>query len=121
MDISHTLSELKNHPQFIENVGMILVHNGVVRGWSRNEKKKVKYLEVTPDYEKIQSIQEEFEKKPGIFKVIIHSNEGICQPGDDLLYISVSGDIRENVKPVLSDVLEKIKTEAIQKHEEFTS
>lgn len=119
MDINQTLSELKSHPQFSDKVGMILIHNGVVRGWSRNDKKGVKQLEVKPDYEKIKAIQDYLENKPGIFKVIIHSNQGICKPGDDLLYIIVAGDIRENVKPVLSEALEKIKSEAIDKNEVY--
>ncbi|MBA3002992.1 MAG: molybdenum cofactor biosynthesis protein, partial [Desulfurivibrio sp.] len=35
MDISKTIAEMKKNPAFAENVGMVLVHNGVVRGWSR--------------------------------------------------------------------------------------
>ena len=37
MDISQAIAELKKTPGFSENVGMILVHNGVVRGWSRKD------------------------------------------------------------------------------------
>ena len=38
-------------------------------------------------------------------------------PGDDLLFILVAGDIRENIKPVLADLLDRIKSEAIRKTE----
>ncbi len=121
MDIGQALSELKAHPQFPEKVGMILIHNGVVRGWSKEGKKKVKQLEVNPDLEKIRTIQEEMENKTGIFKVQVQTSQGVCKPGEDLLYIIVAGDIRENVKPVLSETLERIKTEAINKREVYAS
>ncbi|HMB32253.1 MAG TPA: molybdenum cofactor biosynthesis protein MoaE [Desulfohalobiaceae bacterium] len=121
MDINQALSDLKDHPQFTEKVGMILIHNGVVREWSREDKRGVKQLEVNPDPEKIRTIQRDLENKPGIFKVIVQSSQGVCKPGDDLLYIIVAGDIRENVKPVLSEALERIKTEAINKHEVYIS
>ena len=41
MDISKKIAELKAEPGFRENVGMVLVHNGVVRAWSRKDKSKV--------------------------------------------------------------------------------
>ncbi len=119
MDISKILTDLKQDPLFKEKVGMILVHNGVVRNWSKQTKGQIRKLKVTPNYEKIHDLTAEFENKPGIFKIIVQANTGTFEPGDDLLFIVVAGDVRENVKPVLSEILERIKTEAIQK-EEFT-
>ena len=37
MDINKTLQELKARPGFADHVGMMLVHNGVVRAWSRGD------------------------------------------------------------------------------------
>lgn len=34
MDTTKILADLKKRPGFTENVGMVLVHNGVVRGWA---------------------------------------------------------------------------------------
>ena len=51
MDITNTIEELKKRPEFIDNVGMILIHNGVVRNWSRKDRTAVTALEVTPDLE----------------------------------------------------------------------
>lgn len=45
MDISKTIAELKQRPDFTEKVGMILVHNGVVRAWSRRDRAGVTALE----------------------------------------------------------------------------
>jgi molybdopterin synthase catalytic subunit len=117
MDISKTIAEMKKNPAFAENVGMVLVHNGVVRAWSRQTREGVTALEVTPDQEKIEAIRREFLQRPGIFNIVVEARSGSFQPGDDLLFIIVAGDIRENVKPVLGELLDRIKSEAITKKE----
>lgn len=119
MDISQTLAELKKTPGFSENVGMILVHNGVVRGWSRKDHRNVSAVEITPDHEKIKALCEEVQKRPGIFRAMAHAEGGVKHPGDDVLFIIVAGDIRENVKSALSDLLDRIKSEAVSKREVF--
>ncbi len=117
MDISKTIQTLKKEPGFSENVGMLLIHNGVVRAWSRKDRSRVSEIEVTPDYDKIEKIRQRFEQRPGIFRIIVQACQGLLKPGDDLLFIVVAGDIRENVKPVLSDILDTLKNEAISKRE----
>lgn len=119
MDLTQAIAELKKTPGFTDNVGMILIHNGVVRGWSRQNRANVTAVEITPDRAKIQELCEEFEKRPGIFRAIAHANGGLMQPGDDVLFIIVAGDIRENVKSALSDLLDRIKKEAVTKREVF--
>ena len=117
MDISQKIKALKTRPDFVDKVGMILVHNGVVRSWSRKDKANVTALEVSPDHEKIAALREEYLQHEGIFEIIVEAQQGILRPGDDLLYIVVAGDIREHVKPVLADLLERIKAEAVVKRE----
>lgn len=117
MDISKTIAKMKEREDFAENVGMVLVHNGVVRSWSRKDKNEVEWLEVSPDREKVEAIRREFLEKEGIFDIIVEAKEGRFKAGDDLLFIVVAGDIRENVKPVLSGLLDRIKAEAITKKE----
>ncbi|MGV1099635.1 molybdenum cofactor biosynthesis protein MoaE [Thiovibrio sp. JS02] len=117
MDISRTIAEMKKNPAFAENVGMVLVHNGVVRAWSRKTREGVVALEVTPDQRKIEAIRQEFLKREGIFDIVIEAKSGRFQPGDDLLFIIVAGDIRENVKPALADLLDRVKAEAVSKRE----
>jgi molybdopterin synthase catalytic subunit len=119
MDISKTIQELKQRPEFKDNVGMILIHNGVVRNWSRKDRTAVSALEVTPDYDKIEQIRQEYLQHEGIFDIIVKAYSGTFQPGDDLLFIIVAGDIRENIKPVLADLLDRIKAEAVTKKEIF--
>jgi len=117
MDISQRIAEMKQQPGFQDNVGMILIHNGVVRNWSRKDKSKVKALEVTPDLNKIEAIRQELLQREGIFDIAIEAHCGEFQPGDDLLFLIVAGDLRENIKPVLSELLDRVKSEAITKRE----
>lgn len=119
MDITKTIKELKKRPGFTDNVGMILIHNGVVRNWSRNDRSTVTALQVTPDMEKIETLRREYLQRPGIFEILIEPLSGTFQPGDDLLYIIVAGDIRENIKPVLAELLDRVKAEAVTKKEIF--
>jgi len=117
MDISQTIAEMKKRPDFNEKVGMILIHNGTVRGWSRNDRQQVTALETRVDSEKIERLRQEYLEWPGIYDIIIEARSGRFAPGDDLLFIIVAGDIRENIKPVLAVLLDRIKAEAIQKKE----
>ena len=49
MDTTKILADLKKRPGFTENVGMVLVHNGVVRGWARADHAPVKSMKVSHD------------------------------------------------------------------------
>jgi len=117
MDISKTINELKSRADFSNNVGMILAHNGTVRGWSRGDGSAVGSIRVDVDFELIAAIRQEFLQYPGIYDIIVEAESGLLKPGDDLLFIVVAGDIREHVKPVLSDILDRIKSEAVRKEE----
>ena len=95
MDTTKILADLKKRPGFTENVGMVLVHNGVVRGWARADHAPVKSMKVSHDRAKMDAICREMEQQPGIF----------C--------------IREHVKATFSELLDRIKAEAVIK-QEFT-
>lgn len=117
MDITKTLAKLKKEPGFAQHVGMTLVHNGVVRAWSRRDHTPVAAVRVHPDRERLQRICREMEERPGIFRVLGEAAEGELKPGDDLLFLVVAGDIREHVKSVFSELLERVKKEAVIKEE----
>ncbi len=117
MDISKTIAELKKDKAFAENVGMVLVHNGTVRGWSRGDHADITRMEVVSDQQKIEAIRQEIEQMPGIYKIVIEAHSGVMNPGDDVLFLVVTGDIRENVKPALAILLDRIKSEAVSKKE----
>jgi len=117
MDISQTITELKKRPDFTDHVGMILIHNGTVRNWSRRDHGRVTALETKVDEALVEKLRQEYKQKPGIYEIIIETRSGRFQPGDDLLFIIVAGDLRENIKPVLSELLDRVKAEAISKKE----
>ena len=117
MDITKALNDLQKRADFADNVGMILVHNGFVRNWSRGDKAAVTELEVTPDREIIEKLRQQYLKHEGIYEILVEAKSGTFRPGDALLYIVVAGDIRENVKKVLAEILDDIKSQAISKKE----
>lgn len=117
MDITAAIAALKARPDFAAKVGMILAHNGTVRAWSRADRSAVAAIEVEVDFDLISRLREEFLPYPGIYDILVEARSGLLHPGDDLLFIVVAGDIREHVKPVLADLLERIKSEAVRKRE----
>jgi len=119
VDINKALEELKKEPGFSDNVGMVLVHNGIVRGWSRKDRADVVAIEVTPDLDKIEEIRKDIEAQEGIFRAKAFALSGHMKPGDDVLFLIVAGDIRENVKASLAEFLDRVKAEAVTKKEIF--
>lgn len=117
MSLDQIVAEIKARPGFSENVGMILVHNGVVRGWSRRHHKKVKEVEVFANELKIGEICQDIGSRNGIFAVTADAREGVLKPGEDMLYLAVAGDVRENVIAAFTDLLERVKSEGVEKKE----
>lgn len=118
MNITHLTDTIKKHQDY-HKVGMILCHNGVVRGTSRDGH-PVSGLSVSVDHEKLAQIISEQKQRPGIIEILVEISEG--QPlalGDDVMFLVVAGDIRDNVVPVLSDTLNAIKSTVTSKTEFF--
>ncbi|MEN6474331.1 MAG: molybdenum cofactor biosynthesis protein MoaE [Syntrophaceae bacterium] len=115
MDINALIRAMKARPDFAK-VGMVLCHNGVVRGTSRNGR-AVSGVRVTADYAELEKILAEQRARPGIVDIQVRVNEGELEVGDDLLLIAVAGDIREHVIPVLTDTLNAVKARVTRKTE----
>lgn len=118
MNINRMMETIKQHPDF-HKAGMILCHNGVVRETSR-QGREVTGLEVVVDHVRLDQIIKEQKEKPGIIEILIHINEGrALAVGDDVMFLAVAGDIRENVIETLSDTLNLVKTEVTAKKQYF--
>ncbi|MDA3789953.1 MAG: molybdenum cofactor biosynthesis protein MoaE [Desulfobacula sp.] len=118
MDIVTMMDQIKKHPDF-HKAGMILCHNGVVRATSR-EGDEVTGLEVVVDHNRLDQILNEQKKRPGIIDILIPINEGeILAVGDDVMFLVVAGDIRENVLEALSDTLNLVKAQVTSKTQYF--
>ena len=112
------INKVKTHPCY-PDVGMILCHNGVVRKNSR-EGRKVTGLSVTVDHEILKKIIEDQKQKKGIIEVLVEVRDGKpLAVGEDVMYIVVAGDIRENVIAALSETLNRVKSEATSKEQFF--
>ena len=118
MDMATMVEQIKLHPDF-HKAGMILCHNGVVRGTSR-EGDEVTGLEIVVDHEKLAQIITEQKKRPGIVEILIHINEGKpLSVGEDVMFLAVAGNIRENVIETLTDTLNLVKTQVTRKTQYF--
>jgi molybdopterin synthase catalytic subunit len=119
MILVQLLEQIKKHPDFHE-AGMILCHNGVVRSTSRDGR-KVSGLRVVVDHPKLAQIISSNKKLPGILEILVHINEDKdLKVGDDVMYLVVAGNFRENVISALQQTLNEIKSTVTQKTEYFS-
>ena len=116
--LNRMLNKIRKHKDF-SKAGMILIHNGIVRKTTRDGK-RVKGLKVEVNWDKVNKIIEENKKRKGIIDIIVEIIENKeLKVGEDIMYILVAGDIRDNVIPVLEDVLNDIKSKATKKEQYF--
>lgn len=119
MDINALIDQIKSHPDYA-NVGMVLCHNGVVRGTSRDGR-KVDGLRVAVDHNQLNKVIETYKARPGIIDILVEINaDSDLKVGDDVMLLVVAGDIRENVTAALSDTLNAIKSTVTHKTEYFS-
>ncbi|MBW1797628.1 MAG: molybdenum cofactor biosynthesis protein MoaE [Deltaproteobacteria bacterium] len=117
MDLNKIIQTIKEHPDY-PKMGMIASHLGVVRETSLNGR-PVTGIEVVFEEGVISKTISNIENMPGIIKVIIETNEGSLNVGDEIMAVVVGGDTREHVFPALMDAVNRIKSEASRKKELF--
>ena len=118
MNINKLIEQIKQRSDY-DQVGMILAHNGVVRGASRDGR-PVSGLRVKVDEEQLAAILDANRQRPGITEILVEINaDRDLKVGDDVMALVVAGDIRENVLAVLSDTLNAIKSTVTAKTEFF--
>ncbi len=115
MNIQILIDNIKKHPDY-NKVGMILCHNGVVRSFSRDGK-PVQEITVSADRKRLAEIMTEMKKRPGIIEILVEIKEGKLRVGDDVMYVAVAGDFRENVFSALMDTVNAIKADVTSKTE----
>lgn len=115
MNLTDLVAQVKRHPDF-NKVGMILCHNGVVRGSSRDGK-PVSEVTVRADRKRLEAVLAEIKAMPGIIEVLAHVNEGTLKVGEDVMYVVVAGDFRENVFDAIIAAVNRIKAEVTSKTE----
>ncbi len=115
MKLTDLVAQVKRHPDF-SKVGMILCHNGVVRGSSRDGK-PVSEVTVRADRKRLEAVLRAIKAMPGIIEVLAHVNEGTLKVGEDVMYVVVAGDFRENVFDAIIAAVNRIKAEVTSKTE----
>lgn len=98
------------------DVGMYLCHNGVVRSYSRDGR-PVTGMELAVDRERLEEMLETARLMEGVSVVRAWVNEGRLEVGDDIMYVMVGGDIRDNVFDALAALVRMIKSEVVTETE----
>ncbi|HIC90863.1 MAG TPA: molybdenum cofactor biosynthesis protein MoaE [Syntrophaceae bacterium] len=115
MELWEMIEKIKSHPNFGQ-VGMILCHNGIVRGTSRDGH-PVQGIDIMVDRSRLVLVLDEMKSHPGIVEILAEIKEGTLKVGEDIMWIVVAGDTRDNVFPVLEVTVERIKKEVVKKTE----
>jgi molybdopterin synthase catalytic subunit len=118
VNLLELMDRIRHRPDF-DKVGMILAHNGVVRGFSRDGR-KISGLSVSVDHAKLREIVETQKKSPGIVEILVEIEENKpLSVGDDIMLIVVAGDIREHVIATLEKTLNLVKQTVTKKTEYY--
>lgn len=97
-------------------LGMILVHNGLVRATSKDGR-EVRGIDLSVDNARLAELIRLFSAKEGIAAVRVWLNEGRLQVGDTIMYVAVAGRFRTDVLPAFESLVAAIKTEVVREHE----
>ena len=113
--IEEWIAEVKKGSDFRE-LGMILIHNGVVRATSKDGG-IVRGMSLAYDKERLNDLVDEFRRKEGIVTIKAWINEGRLNVGDDIMYVLVAGRLRKYVLPILEELVARIKKEVVSEEE----
>jgi molybdopterin synthase catalytic subunit len=97
-------------------LGMILLHNGIVRATAKDGE-KVQAMNLSYDKAKLEATVREFKKREGIADIKVWINEGHLKIGDDIMNVCVAGRFRKDVLPVFQELITMIKTEIVSEEE----
>ncbi len=113
--IDDWLNEVKQRAS-PEDLGMILVHNGIVRGTSKSGK-PVRAMKLSYDPKKLNSVLPTFRQRTGVIDVKVWINSGNLKVGDNIMFVLVAGRFRTDILPVFQELLSVIKNEIVIEEE----
>ena len=114
-DVDDWIHDVKAQPGFAA-IGMILAHQGIVRGTSRSGE-PVHGMMLRTDWDRQEDVLAEARTWPGVCAVRGWVNEGSLSVGDDIMKVLVAGDIRDNVFAALERLVSLIKSEVLSESE----
>ncbi len=112
----HTLDSLIHKIKCSKDIGRagaIGTFTGIVRAVSGDIRTEFLEFEEYGDVVqgKMNEICRELKEKEGIIEVAMHHRIGIIQQGEDIVYIVVAAGHRQQLFPVLSEAIERLKAE----------
>ena len=112
----HTLASLVKKIRLsddIKKAGAIGTFTGIVRAVSANSRTEFLEFETYSEVArlKMDKICEQLKQKDGITNVLMHHRTGIIQKGEEIVYIVVAADHREQMFPALREAIERLKAE----------
>lgn len=117
------LKEAKAH-ESAPKIGMYLTHNGTVRQTARARVRQgdtsampVTGMRFSYDREKLDAVIDDTYRMEGIYYIRVWLNEGLLEPGDDIMYVLLGGDIRPHVIDGLQYLVSRIKSECVTETE----
>ena len=115
VDVDDWIREIKAQPGS-SAIGMILAHQGIVRGTSRSGE-PVRGMTLRTDAGRLDEVLADVATWPGVFAVRGWANEGELSVGDDIMKVLVAGDVREHVFAAVQRLVVLIKTEVLVESE----
>jgi len=97
-------------------LGMILVHNGIVRATSK-QGEPVGAMNLSYDRPALDQAVRRFKSMEGIVDIRVWINEGTLKIGDDIMNVCVAGRFRKDVLPVFQELITIIKTAIVREVE----
>ncbi len=120
------MNEVKRGPN-ADQIGMYLVHNGVVRGTARSQVREgdrharpVSSMRFSYDKEKVAQAVAAAEQMEGIYAIRVWLNQGMLQVGDDIMMVLIGADIRPHAVETLEILVGRIKSECVSEEEQYT-
>jgi molybdopterin synthase catalytic subunit len=114
-DINERIERIKTAPG-ADGIGMILAHQGIVRGTSKTGE-PVAGMDLGVDRARFSGALEEACAWDGVVAVDGWVNEGRLAVGDDIMKVVVAGDVRGNVIGALQRLVGIIKDEVVTETE----
>jgi len=113
--VDQWLKEIKENFD-AESLGMILVHNGIVRGTAKDGK-PVKGMKLSYNNDALENCVARLKNIEGIAAIRVWINSGVLKIGDDIMYLLVAGRFRTDVFPILQELLSTVKSEIVHEEE----
>jgi len=99
-----------------DQLGMILIHNGIVRATSKDGK-SVQGMFLTFDEKLLEATVGRFKEAEGVVDIKVWINKGKLSIGDDIMFVLVAGRFRTDVLPVFQELIREIKNNVVTEKE----